>query len=412
MADTKQPTILIKKADGTKVRVTLDEFRKMRSEGNEEKEMINDNKQISNNTQITNSKPVEKVEEKSSSVTLLKEEVQEPIVLIKKEPEPIVEDELMVETPHELTMTTPVTDIFMDEAAANFEWNERDNKSLLEEDTVEVDKLKKQGKVHVGGHDLQEHIKMPSVGIDEDLENRAKSLVISWKKGIRNDNQFLDYAMRDVNHGGLGLDSEQANRFLTKSKDSKVNLDNLFDIVFEKNKKKANQEEIVAEKKEDTPTQLVDREEAKPEQVISENKTVNNVLAMDFSKPFSHSIPSSVVQDVTSPEDLENKTTGPQEEIAGFSLVDYRRLAKDPKKCADMLFSKFVGWKADSFLLYLDTLDGWKGSFLNKMYVDTTVEAINKKMSVLQVLQTKDPANFITLAEYESLVDINSKLVV
>jgi len=134
--------------------------------------------------------------------------------------------------------------------------------------------------------------------------------------------------------------------------------------------------------------------------------------SVEFSKPYSHTVPESVVQDVSSPASSETKTTGPKQEIANFSLVDYRRLARDPKKCADMLFSKFVGWKADSFLLYMDTLDGWKGSFLNKMYVDTTVEAINKKMSVLQVLQTKDPANFITLAEYESLVDINSKLVV
>ena len=31
MSDNKQPTILVKKADGTKVRVTLDEFRKMKS---------------------------------------------------------------------------------------------------------------------------------------------------------------------------------------------------------------------------------------------------------------------------------------------------------------------------------------------------------------------------------------------
>ena len=401
MADTKQPTILIKKADGTRVRVTLDEFKKMRDGGmgkeewgtpknfvsgqarNEEKDIDktkNNKEQDTNKFQIPNSKPIE-IEKK--------EEVQKPLV----------EDELMVETPHELTMTSPVTDIFMDEAAANFEWNEKDNKSLLEEDTKEVEDLKKQGKVHVGGHDLQEHIKMPSVDIDEDLKNRAKSLVISWKKGIRNDNQFLDYAMRDVNHGGLGLDEEQANRFLTKSKDSKVNLDNLFEIVFEKKvKKEAMLVENIPEKIESV---------AKPK--ILDIPVASSV---EFSKPYSHTVPESVVQDVSSPASSETKTTGPKQEIANFSLVDYRRLARDPKKCADMLFSKFVGWKADSFLLYLDTLDGWKGSFLNKMYVDTTVEAINKKMTVKQVLQTKDPANFITLAEYESLVDINSKLVI
>ena len=31
MADSKQPTILVKKADGTKVRVSLEEFKKMRA---------------------------------------------------------------------------------------------------------------------------------------------------------------------------------------------------------------------------------------------------------------------------------------------------------------------------------------------------------------------------------------------
>ena len=50
MADTKQQTILVKKADGTKVRVSLDEFKRMR---NEEKEKTNNNKQIPNNIQNT-----------------------------------------------------------------------------------------------------------------------------------------------------------------------------------------------------------------------------------------------------------------------------------------------------------------------------------------------------------------------
>ena len=397
MADTKQPTILIKKADGTMVRVSLDEFKKIKSgqqtTDNRQQtadstkiveEKTNSKAQMLNQIQMTNVKSdvVENKEEKINSVTL-----------IKKEQETVVEDSLMIETPHELATTSPVTDIFLDEAAANFEWNEKDHKSLLEEDNTEVENLKKQGNVHVGAHDLQEHIKMPSVAIDDDLKNRAKSLVISWKKGIRNNNQFLDYATRDINHGGLGLDMDQANRFLEKSKDSKVNLDNLFEIVFEK---KAKKEEMII------------LEPVKQREEIVQTNIIDNSI-VEFSKPYSHVSPISVVHDVLAPQ-FEAKTLGPKQEIAEFSLIDYRRLARDPKKCADMLLSKFVGWKEESFLLFLDTLVGWQTSPLYNMYVGTTVEAINSNMTVIQVLQSKDSKISLTLEEYESLIEINSKL--
>ncbi|PIY93491.1 MAG: hypothetical protein COY69_01300 [Candidatus Magasanikbacteria bacterium CG_4_10_14_0_8_um_filter_32_14] len=400
MSDTKQPTILVKKADGTKVRVSLAEFKKMRTVergtlplggqmGNGEKEMANFKDQISNQIQMTNVKSN---------------------VIEKQEEKPTTENVLMVETPHELATTTPVTDIFRDEVAANFEWDERDNKSLLEEDNAEVNKLKAEGLVYVGGHDLQEHIKMLSMDFDEDLKNRAKSLLISWKKGIRNDHQFLDYATRDANHGGLGLDSEQANRLLQSSKSSKNNLENLFDIVFEKKKKLFNQkEDILKENKYILPKDLF-KEEEKPKLIIPEEKKSNNKLITNFSKPFLHSAPNYVVYDVTPPEQFENKTVGPRQEAASFSLIDYRRLSRDPKKSADMLLSKFVGWKEDSFLLFLDTLNGWQESPLYQMYVGTTVEAINNKMTIAQVLETKDINFFLTLGEYESLIEVNSKL--
>lgn len=403
MANNLQPTILVKKADGTKVRVSLDEYKKMRGGGNEEdvlkkeesgmendvREMTNDNTQIPNNIQMTNDKPVEQVVEKPSPVTLVPE--------VKKE---IKKDDLMVETSHELANFTPVTDIFHDQAAANFEWGEKDHKSLLEEDIAEVEKLKSTGSVHVGGHDLQEHIKMPSVGIEDDLRNRAKSLVISWQKGIRNDNQLLDYAMRDAGHGGLGLDDEQASRFLQSVKGSRNNLDNLFAIVFEKKKQKVEPEVII--KKEVLQNNLT-------EEVPKIN---NNIPESGFSKPFYHTAPVDVAHDATPPENIDSKTVGPKQEMASFSLVDYRRLAKDPKMSANMLLSKLNGWKTESFLMFLDAVDGWNQSPLNKMYTETTVEAINSHLTVAQVLQSKNSANFLTLPEYESVVEVDKSVIV
>lgn len=442
MADNKkQPTILVKKSDGTKVRMTLAEYKKMRSSDQQtadnEQRTINNEQPVANNQQvILTNDVVEKKEEPQENIVARQPAPAQPAVtLVKKEDEVGEENkEAPVAEENELTTTTPVTDIFVNEAAANFEWNEKDSKSLLEEDSKEIEDLKKKGKAHVTGHDLEEHIKMPHVEVDEDLKNRAKSLVVSWRKGIRNEFQVLDYAKRDVNHGGLGLTEEQANRFLEKIQDSKSNFDNLFDIIFEKkstfSKDSVDTQDNSEEKKDEQTAKsntlaLENKMPAKMDVPIVDKsignamtpsapvqKTLNPIQSTnDFSKPYSHTPPQSVVYDVAPPSTMKSRTTGPKQEIAEFGLVDYRRLARNPEKCADMLKAKFEGWKKESFLLYLDTLDGWQLSPLNKMYVDTTVEALNNKMTVSQVLQTKDPNSFLTLAEYQSLTDISDVML-
>ena len=338
MSDNKQPTILVKKADGTKVRVTLDEFRKMKSRqqevNNEQVIDIESNKiQDTNKSQVSNYKQIdqndfqEKQEEIIPPITPALPEPVPAVTLVKDEPTLEKEkNDAPVAEENELATTTPVSDIFVNEAAANFEWNEKDNKSLLEEDTKEVEKLKQQGSAHVGGHDLEEHVKMPSVNLEDDLRNRAKSLIVSWKKGVRNEFQVLDYAKKDVNHGGLGLDEAQAQRFLQQIKDSKNNLDNLFDIVFEKKMQMS------------APVPVVEKvvTEAKPQPILGMSPSPKIDFGEEnnqaISKPFSHTPPQSLVYDVASPRSMQERTVGPKQEIAVFGLVDYRRLSKDPKK--------------------------------------------------------------------------------
>jgi hypothetical protein len=417
MADTKQPTILIKKSDGTKVRVTLEEFKKMRAGEvrKEESGMANEEKLsevpsvLTSNPSVTLVKDTPVIEENELATTtpVVKVFINEAISNVEKEKDAPVAEE------NELATTTPVADIFVNAAAANFEWDQKDKKSLMDEDLTEVEDLKKKGAVHVGQHDLEEHIKMPGVEIEEDLRNRAKSLVISWKKGIRNEFQLLDYATKDVNHGGLGLSEEQAQRFFEKVKDSRTNLDNLFEIVFEK---KAKIENVIEEKRieENKVVAFSNSNSVVKEGIIPVAKTpfipIEKEDNYSFNQPYSHTPPSSTFHDVALPQ-TNSRTTGPKQEIADFSVVDYRRLARDPKKCADMLLAKFNAWKKESFMLFLDTMDGWHKSSLFRMYVQTTVESINNKLTIAQVLQSKDPSNFITLEEYESIISVDSSLL-
>ncbi|MFA7245466.1 MAG: hypothetical protein WC070_04825 [Candidatus Magasanikbacteria bacterium] len=416
MADNKQATILVKKADGTKVRVTLEEFKKMREgeKGNGEtsqtsgKSGMSDNEQnVMNNELIT---PLENnIQEEKMFVTSASVPLSPAVTLLENEQVLAKEqNDVPVAEENELATTTPVTDIFVNEAAANFEWGQKDNESLLEEDNKEVVALQNKGKVHVAMHDLNEHIKMPSMGIDDDMKNRAKSLLISWQKGIRNDYQILDYAKRDINHGGLGLDDDQANRFLNQIKNYKNNLDNLFEIVFEKKK-----QQVILNTNTKNVVDATSKNEVlniNPENFRKE--IAKNTITDDnfFSAPFSHTPPKSVVYDVASPQSLKQKTTGPKQEISEFSLVEFRRFAKDPYKCADMLFSKFQSWKQESYLLFLDTMEGWHLSPLYNMYVRATLEAFNKHITLQQFFQTKNPNDFITFEEYKSLIELNDKL--
>ncbi len=67
----------------------------------------------------------------------------------------------------------------------------------------------------------------------------------------------------------------------------------------------------------------------------------------------------------------------PVDEVRYFNLVDFRRLAADPAEAARRLRQKFSNLKDESIVLYLQGLAAWRNSPLYLEYLDVVLSALN-----------------------------------
>ncbi len=413
----KNTTILVKKADGTKVRVSLAEFLKMKESGEvgsgkrevgsgaENKERVAEKIPVEKNIEIKESiqspKPVKKVEVKKpvSNKSELDKIVAAADAQSHISPEVLkqinttipenTEDDIVRATPHELSTTTPVTHIFKDEAQATEEW---DHTSLLEEDMDEIDAFKKQGSQHVTHDMIAQNIIIPK-HVDDNVSTRLTSLVASWQKGIRQDEQFVDMATRAVQDGGVGMKKNAAEKMLKDLQKNKQ-----AGIGFAKNNpipKKQVNPQIVEEKISTSPyTAVVQTHRVHPPKPTS---------------PVQQTPPAKGIQDISTPQ-MAHQAVGPQQEAGAFTLIDFRRLSRDPVTASDMLVGKFMSWKDESFLLYMNARQSWLLSPLYQQYVTITTEALNTGKSVAELLQGKSPEEFLTFEEYQQVIAVDSQL--
>ncbi len=414
-----QPTILVKKADGTSERITLEEFRKRRQIATsasaaqppqaqvkqEEPEQAQPNSQVqmervANPPMSRVERPtiqplpkkisplieekvddsqVNSVEKKSAirtphrAIPLVEETTQSSPPQKKHRAIPLVEEVGVVaptmQSELHVALSTPVTEVFKQPGRSAAPM---DHASLLEEDDTELAELmKKNNTTHspITAVSFSSSVKIP-----KDLEARTSALILSWKKGIRDQRQFVEYATRREHDGGLGL--------------SKIDADKLFAEI-SKNATLGKPSNPPAPPRAASPVPL-------------QSRTPNQQR-----KPQLNSIPlsTSLIREVDS-NTPPSRVMGPVEEAATFTLEDFRRLSRDPKTAGDMVLAKFQGWKDESYLLYLQVRDSWKNSPLFRVYVDETIHAIGKRSTIAASLA----GSMLTYPEYLALAGMNHQL--
>lgn len=379
---SQKPTILIKKSDGTSVRVTLDEFKKMRNVNTVEQNSVKEPQTEFQNSDVDNS--ISDIDTREE--TKIEQNIQVDDVTKDADDKFLPE----INSPHELTTTTPVKDIFIDEAKAKLAWKPEDHRSPLEEDNSEINLLKKQGIEHtIPQVQIEKNSSLVS-HIPKELMSRFNALVLSYKKGVRSDEQFIEYILRDPSQGGLGFTTEEEAKMLLDEVKQKTK------VIQKKNVPSLERESL----------SVVNTVAPKFEQDLQTSGFT--MPPQQTQKPVQ--MAPSVVHDMVQPN--VSKTVGPEEEIGNFSLIDFRRLSKDPKVAASMILAKFEGWKKESFLLFMKTRDSWKKSPLYLQYINLTVEACNERVPVKDLSLREQKKGGIKFEEYIGLVDVNSGLMV
>lgn len=248
--------------------------------------------------------------------------------------------------------------------------------------------------------------------VANDLWGRAQSLIASWLKGVRDNEQFLHYAAAATDKGGLALEAEVAAGLL---------------MVMNKYKKPA-----VASVPQDRPSVRPALEvplSAPASQSFTESLVTTSVLPVNTPvTPKSQPLPSApevapvaevpvssppplppvsprVVQDIRVGASV---LTGPAEEMQSFSITDWRRLGAQTAGAQTSFLAKFSGWRSESFLLYMDAVTAWQQSPLVRQYLEATVRAINEQRTIADVLAE---LGTMTTAEWLAVNAVNREVM-
>lgn len=366
----------------------------------------------------------------------------EPLPVVPAAPiaPPIVPLPIIADIHTELATTTPVTDIFFDEAKAKApepkivapkiamspsvlppeankhdnsdkqpEWKTSDHASLLESDLAQETKslpAPAAAPANDNAIAILAKVKEQFPGpISKDIEGRFDSLVLSRIRDVRSVIDFEQYAKKSVADGGLAFEEDQVGLLLAI---------------------------IAAAQKISAPASVTVK---KPETVsapvsvapASAALRITPVMSPHISKPstapsatpfpipkeeYSFSPPAkpqnnkALMQDVTPA--VRKQTMGPVDEIQYFSITDFRRLSPKVESAREILKGKFQSLQEESYVLFLDARDAWHESPLFHLYQETILNTLQEKKTLKDALAEKTDG--LSQAELDAIVEINHYL--
>ncbi len=452
MPSTPQPTILIKKKDGTKERVLLSELQKRKKtkqppknnkiilDKKEEKvDVAGQPEQVKNTTNNAINKKKEKPPKPKPTKTTQKappknnitiEAYQPPeepnyfnedeweesdqsvatyeedsVDFVDEEKEELFfenQEEVMVPAvvgEHHLAVDAPVVDAFVDQAAAQA-WDQEDHQSLLEE-KIELEDEKETKLPHAREDSVEGVLASLPFKIPADLKGRLSSLIQSRIKDIRSDNQVIEYAERSADMGGLGLSPENSSLLIST-------IQKVFHVrpttVIPKNKK--TKSDLV------TSMKLPKAHPTNVAASLAQNhdSTRGGDTNQKIAKPQSKNR-NPILHDVIAPSPHpEDRTISPMDELRNFSLVDFRRLSTNVDQAKEILLNKFAQLKQESFILFLKSGEAWRKSPLFQIYSTILYESISTGRTVAEVIASKGDSDSISGEEFTALASVGKVL--
>ena len=328
------------------------------------------------------------VQQEVEPVTLIEEDVhtqESPQVEMVQEPIKEIEEEHEEVAVEEIKEVAPIAENHKDA------WSQDDHKSLIEEELTSEDVVDTDTKKMIP-HQRDAHVEMvlknTNLELSDDLAERLRLLIQSRVKEIRDDEKVLEYCIRPAQNGGLGLSQEKAQELVLAIRDA-MHLEPLMlhDAVNKLYQPVATKNPIKLDQKRRTHI-------PQPMPLVS------------GQKPVLHDITPgnpSAVQNRTIGASFE--TMGPIDEIARFTLVDLHRLGSDKQRVIELLKTKFIVLKEESFVLFLDAVQAWLHCPLYHQYEELIVLALNTKQTLNQVIQANDTE--LTISDVDIIVEIN-----
>ncbi|MBI5222111.1 MAG: hypothetical protein HY980_01270 [Candidatus Magasanikbacteria bacterium] len=208
--------------------------------------------------------------------------------------------------------------------------------------------------------------------VKDEMRGRLNSLAVSLVKGVRTEEQVEGYLKRDAAECGLGFSEAQAGAVIAAVK-------KVWHLAL-----RAEVADGSVGVSRTHPSPLSERGNlrfpTKSEyQKLPPRRRAGEVLGIN-AKP--------LVQDVMPPkiEPTEKVSLGPVDEIATMTLLDFRRLATGGTDSVHVLRDKFSALRKESVIIYLQALDAWFSSPLYRDYQGLIRRAVNERRKLQEVV--------------------------
>ncbi|MBU0647032.1 hypothetical protein KKC67_00600 [Patescibacteria group bacterium] len=106
------------------------------------------------------------------------------------------------------------------------------------------------------------------------------------------------------------------------------------------------------------------------------------------------------------------RVMSPIDELKYLDLVNFRRLGSDAEKATEKIKGKINLLEEESYTKRLDGIKAWRSSFVNKLYLNMGQSGIsaNKPINVIIEERKKKEEDYLTVSEFEAIMDLNKSL--
>lgn len=251
---------------------------------------------------------------------------------------------------------------------------------------------------------------------DPDLKERLRSIVEARLRGIRNIEETRTLLMRLSTQNGLGLTPVQTAALMNTLEAER--------FAREKQAEHSKtRERIIAPPRPPAPdrskeTEAYMLETFKKSKILEEKE----LLLPPSQKPeLKKAIPTFSPNSVTPPPgakprlddvQFDRRARGPADELRTMTLVEFRRLSRDPSERALKIHDRINLLREVSFDRFTEGVHAWAQSEPNKLYLDLAGAALTNGKPLTEIITERETTKIptLTIEEFRAILTLNQEL--
>jgi hypothetical protein len=268
--------------------------------------------------------------------------------------------------------------------------------------------------------DAEAIVRKLNLQISADARNRLIGLIQLRLKDVRGEDEVKEWLVRSDKQYGIGLDNATADKVLVAIGEfTKKNISAPVDAPVLK-RPLGTPQTLLKEDQEPFPAtsspinSFVHAPYGDAKKIFTTPKSLDDLARSESAKigddiagmiPRKEMPARAIVRDITP---AKPANLGPVDEIRYFTLTDFRRLSANPSEAASRLAQKFTNLRDESYILYMNALEAWRGSPLFNDYIGASASSLNLKKKVAENLADK---NKIQMNEIKALIQMEKDLL-